>query len=248
MIGTLRKNRKDLPKCLLDIQDRATYSSHFRFGKDITLVSYVTKPKKIVVLLSSLHHEFEIAGEDNKFKPEIILSYNATKSGVDVLDKLIREYSCKRATRRWPLRLFLNFLDIACYNAFVIWICKNPNWLNESSIKTRRKSFLEDLGLALANENILRRRTQIINDGRGFSRATCSAIESTGMVLVKNTTNANASGVKRGRCHQCRGNDNKFSAKCDLCKKFVCPKHSTTVKQKQIACHYCKKDEDGEPL
>ncbi|KAJ4426114.1 hypothetical protein ANN_26923 [Periplaneta americana] len=33
-------------------------------------------------------------------KPDIILFYNSTKAGVDVLDKCIRTYSCCRGTRK----------------------------------------------------------------------------------------------------------------------------------------------------
>ncbi|XP_030749217.1 piggyBac transposable element-derived protein 5-like [Sitophilus oryzae] len=108
IVGTIRKTRKDLPKSLLDIRERATYSSQFLFTRNLTLVSYVTKRNKFVVLLSSMHHEHDIAGEDLKFKPSIITSYNETKSGVDCLDKIVREYSSKRISRRWPLRLFYN--------------------------------------------------------------------------------------------------------------------------------------------
>jgi hypothetical protein len=53
-------------------------------------------------------------------KPEIIMDYNATKGGVDNLDKLVTGYSCKRRTLRWPLVIFFNILDISDYNAVVI--------------------------------------------------------------------------------------------------------------------------------
>jgi len=59
-------------------------------------------------------------GEEKDHKPEIITHYNATKSGVDVLDKLVREYICMRSTRRWPLKLFLSLTDVACVNASVL--------------------------------------------------------------------------------------------------------------------------------
>ncbi|KAK1124279.1 hypothetical protein K0M31_006651 [Melipona bicolor] len=45
-------------------------------------------------------------------------NYNATKNGVDVLDKVVREYSCRRCTRRWPLSLFMHFIDIAAYSFY----------------------------------------------------------------------------------------------------------------------------------
>ena len=65
---------------------------------------------------------------DDKKKPEIITYYNETKSGVDVLDKLVCTYSCKLASSRWTVVFFLNMLDIAAYNALVLWINANPNW------------------------------------------------------------------------------------------------------------------------
>ncbi|XP_071054434.1 piggyBac transposable element-derived protein 4-like [Onthophagus taurus] len=248
LIGTMRKNRKDLPKSLLDIKSRAVYSSDFLFTRDLTLVSYVTKPKKFVILLSSTHHEHDIADENEKFKPDIILAYNKTKSGVDVLDKLVREYSCKRNTRRWPLRLFLNLIDIACYNAFVLWTIKNPEWHSDSSITYRRKIFLQDLGMELARTQIERRVKKIEEDGRGFTNLVTTAIESTGRKIRKTCKDDTPSqGTKRGRCRICRGSDNKHSKRCDKCNQFVCSQHSQSITVKQTTCTYCAKDEDGEP-
>jgi len=67
-------------------------------------------------------------GEDRDHKPEIIMHYNATKSGVNILDKLVREYTCTRSTSCWPLTLFLSLIDVACVNAFVLWMLKYTNW------------------------------------------------------------------------------------------------------------------------
>lgn len=246
IVGTIRKTRKDLPKSLLDIRERATYSSQFLFTRNLTLVSYVTKPNKFVVLLSSMHHEHDIAGEDLKFKPSIITSYNETKSGVDCLDKIVREYSSKRISRRWPLRLFYNWLDIASYNAFVIWILKNPQWKSSNgNLKVRRKLFLEELGDMLTHNHIVRRAEKIYEDGRGFSATVCHAIESTGVSIKKKLPTPNI-GAKRSRCFQCRGNDNKYSTKCDKCHKYVCPLHAEIKIQKAVVCSCCSKDEDGE--
>lgn len=56
----------------------------------MTLVSYIAKPNTFVVLLSILHHQHETAGQDQAFKPEIVLGYNKTKGDVDVLDKTVK--------------------------------------------------------------------------------------------------------------------------------------------------------------
>jgi len=41
------------------------------------------------------------------YKPEIIMHYNATKSGFDILDKLMREYTSTASTWQRLLKLFL---------------------------------------------------------------------------------------------------------------------------------------------
>ena len=67
-------------------------------------------------------------GEEHDFKPEMILDYNKTKSAVDNLDKLVREYRCLRTSRRWPLALFFDFINIASHNAFCAWSDHEPNY------------------------------------------------------------------------------------------------------------------------
>lgn len=63
IVGTIRKNRKDLPKVLTDTRNRAQYSSYFLYTNKVTLVSYIPKARKCVTLLSTLHHEHEISQE-----------------------------------------------------------------------------------------------------------------------------------------------------------------------------------------
>ena len=53
---------------------------------------------------------------------------------------------------------------IPCYNAFVIWISRNKDWQNNTSIRYRRKMYLQELGLALAKDNIERRAIQMEQD------------------------------------------------------------------------------------
>jgi hypothetical protein len=46
---------------------------------------------------------------------------------LDVLDKLVREYTCIGSTSHWSLTLSLSLIDAACVNAFVLWMLKDPN-------------------------------------------------------------------------------------------------------------------------
>ncbi|XP_056290507.1 uncharacterized protein LOC130206515 [Pseudoliparis swirei] len=155
MVGTMRKNRSELPPQLLPTKNRHVNSSKFVYTADTSLVSYVPKKTKHVVLISTLHRDGRICGLEHQ-KPEILMDYNASKGGVDNLDKLVSAYSCKRRTLRWPLVIFFDMLDISAYNAFVIWMALNPEW-NRGKLQ-RRRLFLEELGKALVKPQILRRQ------------------------------------------------------------------------------------------
>lgn len=125
--GTLRKNKQYIPKTFLPNRSREELSSIFGFTKSLTLVSYVPKTGKAVILLSSMHHSKEIS-VDNQHKPEIILFYNTTKGGTDVMDKMAANYSCKRKTNRWPLAFFANTLDVCGIAAFLVYTKLYPKW------------------------------------------------------------------------------------------------------------------------
>lgn len=153
--GTIRKNRSELPPQLLTSKNRPVKSSKFVYTADTSLVSYVPKKGKNVVLMSTLHGDGRISDQEHH-KPEIIMDYNATKGGVDNMDKLVTAYSCKRRTLRWPLVIFFDMLDISAYNAFVIWMALNPEWKRGKLQK--RRLFLEDLGKALVRPQIERRK------------------------------------------------------------------------------------------
>ena len=128
LLGTLRKNKPEIPLEMLPCMDRAEYSSIFGFDGKITIVSYVPKPNHAVLDLSTTHHDMQTEGE--KQKPVIITHYNQTKSGMDNLDHSAGLFSVKRKTRRWPLVLFFNMLDVGAIASFVIWIANYPYWEN----------------------------------------------------------------------------------------------------------------------
>ncbi|XP_071316266.1 piggyBac transposable element-derived protein 4-like [Trachinotus anak] len=155
MVGTIQKKKSELPPQLLTSKNRPVKSSKFAYTADTSLVSYVPKKGKNVVLMSTLHGDGRICDQEHH-KPEIIMDYNATKGGVDNMDKLVTAYSCKRRTLRWPLVIFFDMLDISAYNAFVIRMALNPEW-NRGKLQ-KRHLFLEDLGKALVRPQIEERQ------------------------------------------------------------------------------------------
>ncbi len=50
-------------------------------------MSYCAKKNKNVLLMSTVHKEATISEREDR-KPQMILDYNKTKSGVDTLDKV----------------------------------------------------------------------------------------------------------------------------------------------------------------
>ena len=87
---------------------------------DFTLTVYQGKKNKNVLVLSSQHSSVEI-GTGEKKLPETIQFYNETKFGVDVVDQMARMYTVKAGSRRWPVQIFYNILDLAAINAWVIF-------------------------------------------------------------------------------------------------------------------------------
>ena len=120
LVGTLRFNRKEIPAELKDECKAATkHTSSFRFSETTTMVGYKAKANKEVFLLSSLHLDGHVVDSEKKV-PEIIEFYNKTKIGVDKADEMIKFYSSKTGSRRWPLHVFYNIIDICALNAFII--------------------------------------------------------------------------------------------------------------------------------
>jgi len=121
---TIRSNKPQIPQEMKASNQREELSSIFAFHDQLTLVSYVPKPGNAVIALSSMHHDKSVDGDAKK--PEIILHYNSTKSGVDNLDHLATMYTSRRKVNRWPMVLFLNTVDVAAIAAFILWLSVNP--------------------------------------------------------------------------------------------------------------------------
>jgi hypothetical protein len=145
LIGTLRKNKPEIPVEFLANKNRRVGSTMFAFNDNLTLVSYVPKINKAVLLLSSKHHDHKV--DSTNEKPHTIFDYNKTKGAVDTVDQMCHKYSARRGTKRWPLCVFYNMIDIAALNALIIWKEKNSDWNKNKRYK--RRLFLEELEISL---------------------------------------------------------------------------------------------------
>ena len=132
--GTVRKNKPFIPPEFLLVKKEPVFSSIFAFSDFLSIVRYITKPNKCVILISSKHHRCEISEKDDK-KPLMILDYNKNKGQlfkfnqlneklifsilgqVDAIDQQVEKYSCRRKTTMWNLNVFMYLLDVASLNA-----------------------------------------------------------------------------------------------------------------------------------
>lgn len=117
--GTIRSNKRQIPKVFASADEakkRGENSAVFCFSNSCELVSYTGNNSKNVLLLSTAHATDEINRETGK--PLIIHDYNSHKGGVDVLDQMLRGYTCKRKCYRWPMIVFFNMVDLGAFSAF----------------------------------------------------------------------------------------------------------------------------------
>lgn len=213
-VGTLRKNKKEIPPLFLTTKDRPMPSSIFGFGENKTILSYVPKKKtkKIVLMLSSLHDDDKIDEESgNEAKPEIITFYNSTKGGVDVVDQKKEDYSVARITTRWPMRLFFSMMNITGINAQIIY-------KSNTNIVTERRTFLKEVALGLIKPHVSRRicMENISSDLKFLMKRFVPTSITTGEPSTS------------GFCAICPRRKNRRSKKaCTSCKKLLCTEHIT---------------------
>lgn len=175
LVGTIRSNKPELPKNFTSAEiakKRSNFSSAFCFFDECQLVSYINHSKKNVLLLSTAHATEDIDSKTRK--PVVILDYNENKEGVDTFDQMVRCFTCKRKSNRWPMVVFHNMLDVAAFASFRLFDMCNPTWNKNKSEK--RKIFLKELALELAKKHLenrckapLKKSVKIAMDLIGFN-------------------------------------------------------------------------------
>ena len=84
------------------------------------LVNYLCKQKKNVHLMATMHDSSATDSTEKK-KPLVIHFHNQNKVGVDVFDQMVRLYTAHAATRRWPMAVWTNILDMAGLNSWILF-------------------------------------------------------------------------------------------------------------------------------
>jgi hypothetical protein len=137
LLGTLNKKKREIP--LIAKKKQTLFDTTFLENENGTMMCiYQCKKKKNVLLLTTEHeiaHVSQSEANQKKKKPTIVHDYNKKKVGVDSVDQMSRIYNVKSATRRWPVCVFYNILNLAGINSWILY-----KKVNKCDIK--RKNFL----------------------------------------------------------------------------------------------------------
>ena len=114
-VGTVKKDKKHIP-AFREICLKLKESRFYENKMGIVLQYFQAKPKKDLVLLSTQHEKIEIDNISNINK-----HYNQNKVGVDCVDMMTREYNVKAPSRRWPIHVFYNIINLTIINSWVIY-------------------------------------------------------------------------------------------------------------------------------
>lgn len=215
LVGTVNKKKRELPSCVN--KTMPLFETKVFKNAQATLTIYQCKRKKNVCILSTAH---SAAGSFSgpKAKPEPVVYYNQTKVGVDVLDQMVKMYSVKAATRRWPVVVFYNMLDMAAVNAWVLY-------KKCLGLKTPRRDFILELVNQLRADHMRTKRPPLT----GLVAAPAS---------VPSPSSAGTADTRRRQC-QIRKNcaKNRSTNACVKCEKVVCGQCAGEV---VVVCLNCK--------
>jgi hypothetical protein len=232
LVGTVRKNKAFVPAELKTTKNREVTSSLFGFRREGTLVSYVPKKGRNVIVVSSMHFDKTIDEQTgDKQKPDIITFYNQTKGGVDAVDKMCETYSVSRKTQRWPLTVFFGILNVAGINAQILFMS------NGNSIRSRR-NFLRQLSNDLTYEHIKRRSESKYGLPQSIQEGIKSVTDSQENRSQNDGEQDNEfRSETRKRCVTCVNDKRTRLSKynCLKCKNYLCLQHASFV------CPSCSK-------
>ncbi|XP_031582777.2 piggyBac transposable element-derived protein 4-like [Oreochromis aureus] len=249
LLGTLRANRPEIPRELRCVKGRPVGSAEIAVlrgdpdgrSPHAVVMSYVAKKNKNVLLLTTSPRYLAPSGSllepscdpdgGAPAKPLMVLHYNRTKGGVDNLDKVVGTYSCRRKTLRWPVALFHNMVDVAAYNAFVVWRETRPDWM--SGKLNKRRLFLERLGKALVLPTLEARRRRGTRGPQREEQGEDAAVSES-----RSSDEPQGTPVKRQRCRVCpRSKDVKTKIVCFACRVHVCSRCALTYCPTCAAAH-----------
>lgn len=156
-------------------------------------------------------------------RPAIVAEYNVNMGGIDLMDRYISYYRILLRTKKWTVRLFAHFLDMAVCNAWVEYLRDFELYAREG-----KKLSLIDLKTYVAEALIRANTSREVGD---TSRTTTNDQKGTTKVVPIPNNDVRLDGfnhfpdhVKLNNPVKCRnfGCTGKTRVKCMKCNLFLC--------------------------
>ena len=161
-----------------------------------------------------------------KERPPLISVYNKYMGSVDVIDALLKKYTCaqkvgnRRDKTAWLKKSAFYMWDLFLLNVYSFWRVQFSK--NNPGVKKLpnafHRNFLIDLG-----KNLMRPKPAELPV---LPTSSCSM----GISALKNIENQPPAKKRRVVCEICTCDKFRTSEKCGVCRKYVCKNHSKSVK------------------
>ena len=223
--GTLRADRKGIPKEMKTESGRAEKSSKWCFSEKKMMISYMDKKKKgkkNVLFLTTMFDEVRIS-QDQPLNPKPIVYHDHMKGGVDVVDLVSIGATTRSKTRRWPVNANSFLCDTVKTNSRTLY-----NEINNNKLTNFEFTF------QLAKKLVLPFIQQRYESPVGLQSHVLNKIRSV-LRLPVVAAPAPAPDSSIGCCQQCldsiqgidykikkRKLNNKLKSKCMTCGDSVC--------------------------
>lgn len=206
LVGTIRKNRKGLPKTVVDAKLKKGEITAKQNHNKVVVMKW--HDKRDVLLLSTKHTDEQKQvhhKEGPRFKPSAIIDYNKAKAFVDMSDQMAAYSNSLRKSMKWYRKLAFEFITgTSVVNALYLY-----NKINNKKISIT--TFKENLAMQIfetvpQNPNAIDR----LEEHR----------------LTENMDNERK--VKRGRCKYCYEKNSKehgrnYAVKNTKRVTYICP-------------------------
>lgn len=219
--GTLRLNRDSVPESLKSTKKTSLKTGNIIHSNSGDVCVIVWKDVGLVNMLSTYHSPTVGMAEkygSSKYKPTIVLDYNASMGGVDMKDALLAGFPLERKRNQiWYKKLFKRLLNASILNAYVIYRWNNVN--------IKHRDFRRQVADGLLNKFSTKFDTgristpvQMVEQGSGYMNRNPRP------VLQNNHYNIKNDDKERPTCEWCKisGKRNRTTRKCDVCNVPLC--------------------------
>ena len=124
MCGTVKKNRRNMPKVFSQIKLKSGDSIFRRKGNTLVIKH---NDKRDVHMISTFHEaSYSVTNKPGRngqavLKPTPVVDYCKNMGGVDLSDQILQYYDVLRRTLKWWKKLFFHLLNLMLVNAYKLY-------------------------------------------------------------------------------------------------------------------------------